>query len=112
MNRVAGAVRSLAGGIEGDDERTGSRLPWFLPRSDAALQHLYDVVGHLLAEVPKGFVGKPIFRGLGSSCGHGGYSSPPSSLEEKPGSGSSVSKPDPANDSPPIASSNSANESR
>src|ERR1035437_1603576 len=71
MNRVAAAVRSLAGGVERDAERTGSGLPRFLPRSDATLQHLYDVVGHLLPEVPKRFVWLPAFGGLGSSGCHG-----------------------------------------
>src|SRR5471032_2982577 len=72
MKRVAAAIRSLAGGVERDAERTGSGLPRLLPWSDATLQHLYDVVGHLLAEVPEcWFVCVPAFGGLGSSSCHG-----------------------------------------
>src|ERR1019366_2348669 len=113
MKRVAAAVRSFAGGVERHAERTGSGLPRLLPRSDATLQHLYDVVGHLLAEVPEcWFVCVPTFDGLGSSGSHGRYSSPLSSAEENSSSGSSVSKPDPANGSPPIASSDTADRSR
>src|ERR1039458_3780973 len=51
VDRVASAIRPFASGIKRDAERTGSGLPRFLPGSDAALQHLNDVVGDLLAEV-------------------------------------------------------------
>src|SRR5665213_3447079 len=105
MNRVAAPVSSLAGWIERHTERTGSRLPGLLPRRDATLQHSNNAVGDLLAKVPKSrFLRKRMFDGKRGCSRHGRYSSPSDSEAEKLGSGSSLSKPDPANGSPPTPS--------
>ena len=65
VDRVPAPIRSFARWIERDAKRTGSGLPRFLPGSDAALQHSNNVVGDLLAEVPKGGLSAADVRWVG-----------------------------------------------
>jgi hypothetical protein len=70
---------------------------------------LNNVVRDFLSEITQGWsIRRSVFSWLSGGRGHHCYSCTASSVIEKPGSESSLSKPDPGNGSPPTASSNVA----
>src|SRR5882762_7989245 len=105
VNRVAASVCFACRWIHRHAERSIGRIPGFLPRSHAVLEHVDEAIGDLLPEIPSGRLGCLGDRHLvwiRWRCHSLQLSSPAGANSD---SGCSFSNPDPASSSPPTSSS-------